>query len=403
MVGLLRRYPWHIPLIFGVTFAIHHMDRNVMAYSLPAIAAELGWSDKQVGAWGQYLLGAFFVSYGFTQALLAGPAERFGVKRSLIASICGFSLVSIGFGVAGASVIVLVGLRLLLGFAEAAHVPMMGAIIARTFPNDIRATANTIWGTGIKIATAIGPLLIVPLIAWAGWRSGFLVVGALGLLVGVPLVYFFVEAPPPTPQAEPGTVPEGSYAFLRDRAFWAYTVVGLLNNITGFGVLGWLPTYFVRTKHIAFALLAQPLSVIGFVGVAGMLVFAVVGDRLRLRLWSASVGLIVCGFAIYAAQFFSSLVPLVALFALANFGQSTYGAIEWSTAQLIAKDRNVGAVTGAYNGIGILVGGVLGSMIPGAIVAATGNFDLALLAIALTAVLGGLLMGGLAYFRPELN
>lgn len=403
MGGTLRKLPWHIPLIFGVTFAIHHMDRNVMAYSLPSIAAELHWTDKEVGAWGQYLLSAFFVTYGFAQALLSGPAERFGAKRSLIGAILGFSLVSIGFGVVGASIVLLVALRLLLGVMESPHVPMMSALIARNFPSDIRATANSVWGTGIKIATAVGPLLIVPLIAWLGWRSGFWIVGTVGLLVAVPLVYFFVpasEGATPTAHVDHSIK---SYTFLRDRDFWIYMTVGLLNNISGFGLLGWLPTYFVRAKHIPFALLAAPLSAIGFMGVAGMLLFAVVGDRLKLRLWTACIGLIVTGIAVLMAQYTSALVFLVALFAIANFGQSTYGAIEWSTAQLIARDRNVGAVTGAYNGIGVLVGGVLGSMVPGTIVAATGDFDLALLAIALAAVAGGLLMGVLAHLRPELN
>ncbi|MCB2029177.1 MAG: hypothetical protein KDH18_11145, partial [Rhodoferax sp.] len=66
------RLPWHVPLIFAVTFIVHYLDRNVIAFALPRMAQELHWSDRQVGAYGQYLLGAFFLSYGLAQLLLSG-------------------------------------------------------------------------------------------------------------------------------------------------------------------------------------------------------------------------------------------------------------------------------------------------------------------------------------------
>ena len=78
------RLPWHVPLIFALTFVVHYLDRNLIAFALPRMAQELQWSDRQVGEYGQYLLGAFFLSYGLAQLLLSGVAERFGAKRSLV-------------------------------------------------------------------------------------------------------------------------------------------------------------------------------------------------------------------------------------------------------------------------------------------------------------------------------
>ncbi len=38
------RLPWHIPLIFAVTFVVHYLDRNVMAFAMPCRMAErLHW------------------------------------------------------------------------------------------------------------------------------------------------------------------------------------------------------------------------------------------------------------------------------------------------------------------------------------------------------------------------
>ncbi len=186
------KLPWHIVLIFALTFIIHYLDRNAISFALPQMAAELHWSDQQLGEYGQYLLGAFFLSYGLAQVLLAGLAERFGAKRSLVVVIIGFSVVSIAMGPLGGSLAMLVGLRLLLGLAESVHVPMMGVITARHFPAAVRARANATWNVGLIIATAIGSLITVPLISAWGWRSAFVIIGGCGLVIALPLVLAFV-------------------------------------------------------------------------------------------------------------------------------------------------------------------------------------------------------------------
>jgi hypothetical protein len=58
------KFPWHVPVIFAITYVIHHLDRNVIAYSIPQIARDFAWTDSQVGEYGQFLLGAFFLTFG---------------------------------------------------------------------------------------------------------------------------------------------------------------------------------------------------------------------------------------------------------------------------------------------------------------------------------------------------
>jgi hypothetical protein len=65
-------YPCRIPFIFAVTFIIHYLDRNAIAYALPEIAQERDWTDQQLGDWGQYLLGAFFLTFGLSQIAFSG-------------------------------------------------------------------------------------------------------------------------------------------------------------------------------------------------------------------------------------------------------------------------------------------------------------------------------------------
>ena len=379
------KLPWHIPFIFAATFIIHHMDRNAIAYALPRIAQELNWTDRQTGDWGQYLLGAFFLTFGLAQIAFSGLAERFGAKRSMIAAIIGFSGVSMAVGPLGGSLSALILLRLLLGLAESVHVPMMGVLTARNFPRQARATANSIWNVALIVATALSSAVMVPLMSAFDWRNTFVIIGASGLLVGAPLVLFFVEDKGRTESAAPTT----RGAFRRRPDYWLYVVIGVLNAFAGFGILGWLPTYFVRAKGIDFSALGWPLSIVFTAGVVGTLAIARIGDRLNKRITLASLGFFTGSALLCLAISAQALPSLVVLFAAAVFCQSAFQAQEHSTVQALAEDADVGAATGVYNGVSVVVGGVVGSMVPGAIVSATRNFNYALVSIAIAAAAAG--------------
>jgi len=393
-----RTLPWHVPVILGLTFAIHYLDRNAMAYALPQIAREWGWSDAETGKRGEALLGAFFLTFGFAQIALSGAAERFGAKRSIIAAIVGFSLVSMAVGPLGGSLAALIMLRLLLGIAESTHVPMMGVITARKFPVEARALANSIWNVGLIVSSALGPAILVPLLVAFGWSGAFVAVGAAGLCVGAPLVALFVDDRIPEKAA-----PVARAVFRRSLDYWIYVAIGVLNAFAGFGMLGWLPTYFVRAKGFNFADLGWPLTFVFASGIVGALTIAAIGDRTSKRISLAALGLIAAAGGLVLAVNASTAPALIGLFAAAVFCQSAFQAQEHATVQALAGDRDVGAATGLYNGVSVLLGGVVGSVIPGAVIAATGSFDAALLAIAGGAALGGVLSAVLAFRRGEFS
>lgn len=400
MNRIAARLPWHVPIILFITFVIHHLDRNLLAYSLPLIAQDFGWNDRQLGEYGQYILAAFFLSYGWAQMLISGPAERFGAKASIMLAITGFALSAFGVGLLGTSIVLLAAFRLMLGLVESVHVPMMSVITAQNFPVEARARANAIWSIGLIMATAASPLLLVPLLSQVGWHYSFVAIGALGLLIGLPLVALFIR---PVTAAPPIMATGRDTAILRDTDFWLFTAAGIGNAIKGFGLLGWLPTYLVREKGINFEALGWPLTVIYVSGIVGTLLFAWVGDRLRKRIFLAWAGMLVSTVFTLLAGGAGTLLTLVVWFALSFVGQAGFGAQEMSTIQLIARGRSVGAVTGWYNGLTVLIGGVLGSMIPGAIIAATGKFEWALIAIAAAGMITAVCMAMIGRRNPEFD
>jgi MFS transporter, ACS family, D-galactonate transporter len=101
----------------------------------------------------------------------------------------------------------------------------------------------------------------------------------------------------------------------------------------------------------------------------------------------ASAGFLIAGGMVYIAASVNTVELLVLFFAMAVFCQSAYGAQEYAIVQRLLPANQVGAGTGLYNGLSILFGGVGGSLIPGSIVAATGNFNAGMLSIVVGALL----------------
>jgi len=384
---------WVIPCVLAVTVFVHYIDRNNMAIAMPQIAADFGWSEREIGAKGQFLMGAFYFTFGLMQIVLSPLAERFGPKRSLMLAITGFSLCTILMYPLGGSLLVLIGLRLLLGTAESVHMPMNSAIVSRWFAPHERGRANSIYGAGILVALMTAPWLIVPLTERFGWRLTFALLGLAGLIISLPLVARYIEDQPPDwrPSASSKQI-----TFLRDGRLWLYILAGVFNAFCVFGVLNWLPTYLTHTKGIAFSALSFPLFVVFLAGVVGILSWAVVGDRTGRRVELASAGLLLDGGVVWGTAYVHSPAMVVGLFALAVFLQSTYNAQEFATLQQLLPPERVGAGTGLYNGLTVLLGGVGGSFIPGTLVSLTGSFQIGMLSLVGGAWCVALLMAGLS-------
>lgn len=404
---------WRIPVVFGVTFFVNYLDRNNLALALPRIAEEFGWSDKQTGEYGQYLLGAFFLALGLSNIFLSPLAQRIGPRRSVVLAIASFSVVTILQAPLGQYLIILIMLRLLLGLGEGFHVPMMSEITSHWFPRSERSRANAIWNVGILLATALGPLILVPLISSIGWRPTFAVLGVVGMLISIPLVLLVVRDEPRreygVSEEELAYISQGgdkdardrsaakpSTSYLRSPAFWLMVLAGTLNAFCGFGVLNWLPTYFARSKGIDFSSLGWPLAIIFSSGVVGVLLMAVLGDRLNRRVLLMSGGYLIAATMVYFATNMTALAPLVTLFALGVFFQSAYTGHEFAVVQRVVPEGSVGSGSGVYNGLSILLGGVGGSLVPGTIVAITGSFTAGILSIVCGAVLAAIVLFVLA-------
>jgi MFS family permease len=286
----MTRNRWTIPLVLAVTVFVHYLDRNNLAIVLPQVAREFGWDDRQIGQYGNLLLGAFYLTFGIAQVILSPLAERWGVKRSLMASVAGFSVCTMLFYPLGGSLGALIALRLLLGAAESVHMPMNSALVGRWFAPHERGRANAIYVAGILVALAVAPLIVVPLAERFGWRATFLLLGAAGMAISLPLAARCISDQPPGWKPSQGS---GARLYLADAlraygardplAFWLYLAAGVCNAFCVFGILNWLPSYLNRTRGIPFGELSLPLFGVFLAGIVGVFFWAYWGDRTGRR------------------------------------------------------------------------------------------------------------------------
>jgi MFS family permease len=302
----MTRSRWTIPLILAVTVFVHYLDRNNLAIVLPQVAREFGWDNRQIGQYGNLLLGAFYCDLRHVAQVILSPlAERWGVKRSLMASVVGFSVCTMLFYPLGGSLGALIALRLLLGAAESVHMPMNSALVGRWFAPHERGRANSVYVAGILVALAVAPLIVVPLAERFGWRATFLLLGAAGMAISLPLVARYISDQPPGWQPSQA---HGARLAWRDAlraygardplAFWLYLAAGVCNAFCVFGILNWLPSYLNRTRGIPFGELSLPLFGVFLAGIVGVFFWAYWGDRTGRRVPFASVGLLLAGLCV---------------------------------------------------------------------------------------------------------
>ena len=370
----LAPHRWRIPLALLVTTFINWLDRSGMSLALPKIAQERGWTTAEIGANGGKLIAIFFVGYGLSNMLLSPIAERFGPRRSIAVAIGAFSICTALNAPLGSTVAALATLRLLLGIGEGIHFPMSSAIVSRWFPANERSRATGIWIFGPQMAVILGPFIMVPLITHFGWQALFLALGAAGLLIALPVVVKFVRDDGPLAPL-PGGPSSSALGAFRLPNYWLALVGGVLSNVILYGVLTWLPTYLSEARHVPFADLAGSTSKPYWLGALAIPIWAVVGDATSKRAWFASIGCGAAGIAIYLAAHASSLTATVAFISISVFFQNAYQTSEFTFVQRILPPDRVGAATGLYNGLAVIIGGAGGTWLVGKVVELTGSYD----------------------------
>ncbi len=176
-----ERVRWIAVVVLVSSSALNYLDRIVLSALAPTLKAEFHLSDEGLG----WLFSAFLCIYGVSSPLVGLWIDRVGLRAGVAAIVGLWSLAGIATGFVGTFVGLLL-CRGLLGFAESGGVPATGKGFALYLHPENRAYGAALNQVGITVGSMGAPLLAEYLAANYGWRSAFLVTGALGF-VWIPL------------------------------------------------------------------------------------------------------------------------------------------------------------------------------------------------------------------------
>ena len=376
---------WKLVATLGVTFLIAYYDRLNISLAMPLIAAEHGWSPAETATRGALLMGLFYAGFGLGAIFMTPWGSRVGPRRSLVVVVLLWSLFT-SLGALLSQVLTLfMASRVLLGFAEGVHPPMMNQLTNTWFAASERSRANSVWVSGLFFAILTAPLVLVPIMERWGWRAGFYGLAIGGLVVSLPLVLRFVHDRPtlhprlsmPFASALEDSaggfegIGGAAWHSLKAPAFRLMMAAAIMNNMVALGVASWLPTYLSTLEGVAYGDLAHLAALPYAASLLGLGLWAFVGDRTNRRSSLAATAYLLGGLLAAAALTAGNADRVgltIALLSAAVFCVSAYTASEFALVQRMLPRREVANGTGLFNGVTTMIGGGLGPFVVGGIV-----------------------------------
>jgi MFS transporter, ACS family, glucarate transporter len=407
---------WNILALLVLVSFVAYLLRTNMSIAGERMMGELGLSQVQLG----WVLAAFAWGYAIFQFPGGLLGEWLGGRKALtlIAVLWGVLnlLVALvpGSLAAGplAIIILLAGLRFLMGAAQAPMFPVLaGHTIARWFPVTGWALPNGLTNMGLTLGAAATAPLIAALIQTFGWRGSFALTAPLAFLfAGVwwwygrddpsqhravnsqELAIIDADRPPSGPVSDPRA---GLKLVLRSREVLLITASYFFSNYVFYFFFNWLYIYLVQLRKFeelqGGALAAAPWVAGAFAATLGGWLCDWLTRRHGIRIGCrvvVMIGLFLSGGFILAAAAAGSPYVAVVYLSLCLASQQFTDSAYWAAA-ISVGGRHSPAACGVLNTGGNVVGGIGALMVP--LTARTLGWPAALATASLCAFVGAVL------------
>jgi predicted MFS family arabinose efflux permease len=243
-----KAYRAWILAVLVLVYTFNFIDRTILAILAPDIQKEMKLDDTGLGLMLGLPFAVFYSVLGLPIAWLADRFSRTWIMTLSLAIWSGFTAAS-GLVVSFPQLLMA---RMGVGVGEAGGVAPGYSIIADYFPARARARALALYALAIPIGSALAVTCGGLIARSLGWRGAFLAVGGIGLLL-VPVMRLTVRDPV-RPAAAPGAKPGllATFAILLPKpSFWLLSLGAAASSTLGYGLLAWLPSFFLRSFHLS--------------------------------------------------------------------------------------------------------------------------------------------------------
>ncbi len=409
------RYSIVVMLFFAT--AVNYADRATLSIAGTSLAKDLHLDAVSMG----FVFSAFGWAYVIGQLPGGWLLDKFGSKKVYIVSLLtwsGFTFLQgfVGWFNAASAVVVLFGLRFLLGIAESPSFPGNARIVAAWFPTAERGTASAIFNS----AQYFSLVLFSPIMGWIthsfGWKYVFFFMGGVGLVLTA-IFQRVIHGPRDDPRvnaAELEYIERGGALVNLDEKKataassgpkWAQ-IKELLSSRMLIGVylgqycittltyffLTWFPVYLVQGRGMSILKVGFVATLPALCGFFGGVLGGVFSDRLLkhgFSLTAARKTPIVVGMllstSMVACNYVNAQWLVVLIMALAFFGKGI-GALGWAVVSDTSPKQIAGLSGGLFNTFGNSAA-ITTPIVIGYLVKGSGQFNGALVFVGANALL----------------
>jgi MFS transporter, ACS family, hexuronate transporter len=395
----IRRSSGYQALLVGLlslNFGILFFDRNALNFLMPFVQPDLKLSNFQVGMLGA----ALSLTWAISGYLIGRYSDRTGRRKSIIV-IAGiaFSICSFVSGIA-ASFMMLLGARLLMGFAEGGVLPISQSLTASEVAPEKRGLAMGVMQNlgSNTLGSAIAPLVLVPIALAYSWREAFYLAAIPGMMSAV-LIWFLIKEPAAPVARETQERLSIAQAFAERNILLCAMIAVLL---VAYLVICWgfLPIYLTQMRGFDPDTMSWLMATLGISAGIGSFVIPAISDyagRKPVMILVPLIGVILP----VAAMFFHGSTWLLA--AIFFFGWALNGVFPMFMATIPSETVNpkhTATALGLVMGTGEILGGVIGPLAAGKIADLT-NLNAPMWIMLGLAIVAGLLALGLRETAPR--
>jgi MFS family permease len=269
-----------VALLWFVAF-LNYLDRSVIFTMHDSLIQAVPMTEAQYGL----LTTVFLWVYAALSPFAGFLADRLGRRRVIIGSLFVWSAVTWLTGHAQ-TVNQLLLARAAMGISEACYIPAGMAMVMDYHRGPTRSLANGIHVSGVFVGQGVSWIG-----GWLGqghhWSFVFNLLGLIGIGYSTVLLAFLKDAPSVKAPDSSGSAPPLNFlAAVRDlfsrRSFFIALMYWGLMGLVGWGIAGWMPTYFKEQFHLDQA--TAGFSATAYLQIAAL--FGVVIGGLLTDRWS---------------------------------------------------------------------------------------------------------------------
>jgi len=228
--------------VFVLCSTVNFLDRQLLAATAPSIKAEFALSNAQYGQ----LISAFAFAYAIMAPVFGWLIDRAGLNLGMMVAVGLWSLAGMATGLTR-SFGGLLASRAGLGLGESAGMPSLAKANGMYLKPQEFAMSLAVNHITISVGATAAPLLVAAMAPMYGWRSVFIVCGALGLL-WIPLWLFTSKRVPASVEVTSPRLPVAS--LLKDRRLWGLRIATALSMTVYRVWTSWTTIYLVEEQRL---------------------------------------------------------------------------------------------------------------------------------------------------------